>query len=225
MAEGKLVHTEQATPATLLDSTINGEWAAVLTHQAIPFISYPYEWPFGMLKDAALLHLELLETTLAEDMILKDASAYNVQWFGTSPIFIDIPSFETLIQGTPWWDIASSANCSCILFYSGIQGRAVSAPAAGAWRASNRSTAIAFCPPATQARRPDPCVFAGQISTNVFQDPKEGQERPMAAGFTKSLIQVISVASKLINASPGHAPSLSGPTTPVSTVTATSFTR
>jgi hypothetical protein len=102
MAEGKLVHTEQTASDEPLDSTIDEEWAAVLTHQIIPFISYPYEWSFGMLKDAALLQLELLDAALAEDMILKDASAYNVQWLGTSPTFIDIPSFETLIPGTPW---------------------------------------------------------------------------------------------------------------------------
>ena len=68
----------------------------------MPFVSYPYEWPFSMLRDAALLQLELLRAALAEDMIPKDASPYNVQWQGTSPVFIDVGSFEALPEGEPW---------------------------------------------------------------------------------------------------------------------------
>jgi hypothetical protein len=65
-------------------------------------VSYPYEWPFGMLRDAALLQLGLLRAALAEDLILKDASPYNVQWRGTQPVFVDIGSFERLRPGEPW---------------------------------------------------------------------------------------------------------------------------
>jgi len=79
-----------------------GRWAAAVEHARIPFISYPYEWSFGMLKDAALLHLELMRQALSADMILKDSSAYNIQWRGVNPTFIDIPSFEPLQQGEPW---------------------------------------------------------------------------------------------------------------------------
>ena len=32
--------------------------------RSYPFVSYPYEWTFGMLKDAALLHLELMRAAL-----------------------------------------------------------------------------------------------------------------------------------------------------------------
>jgi SAM-dependent methyltransferase len=77
-------------------------WAAVLKHEVIPFVSYPYEWTFGMLKDAALLHLDLMLAALKEDFILKDSSPYNVQWHGARPVFIDIPSFEVLEPGQPW---------------------------------------------------------------------------------------------------------------------------
>lgn len=77
-------------------------WAGALEHQAIPFISYPYEWPFSMLKDAALLTLDILAAGLPEDFILKDATPYNVQWRGTQPTFIDIGSFERLKQGEAW---------------------------------------------------------------------------------------------------------------------------
>lgn len=100
--DGKLVHTEQIDPADKLSPAMMNGWAAVLKHQAIPFISYPYEWPFGMLKDAALLQLELLLAALDEEMILKDSSAFNFQWIGTAPVFIDIPSFEEHAGSEPW---------------------------------------------------------------------------------------------------------------------------
>ncbi|HEV8713403.1 MAG TPA: methyltransferase, partial [Candidatus Binatia bacterium] len=102
MAEGKLVHTERVGSLSTPNAAQIGEWAAVLKHQPIPFISYPYEWSFGMLKDAALLQLDLLLAALRENMILKDASPFNIQWLGTNPVFIDIPSFEKLLPGEPW---------------------------------------------------------------------------------------------------------------------------
>jgi ribosomal protein L11 methylase PrmA len=75
---------------------------AVIEHERIPFVSYPYEWSFGMLKDAALLHLDILEKTLKHDFILKDASAYNVQFRGSTPVFVDVLSFTRLAPGEPW---------------------------------------------------------------------------------------------------------------------------
>lgn len=99
-ANGKLVPTERVDAAAMPAS--ERQWVAVLKHKTIPFISYPYEWSFGMLQDAALLHLELLLAAIDEQMILKDASPFNVQWEGTNPLFIDIPSFERLSPGEPW---------------------------------------------------------------------------------------------------------------------------
>src|SRR5918999_5615141 len=55
-----------------------------------------------MLRDAALLQLDLLGRALAEDLTLKDASSYNVQWRGARPVFIDVGSFEPLAPGEPW---------------------------------------------------------------------------------------------------------------------------
>jgi SAM-dependent methyltransferase len=79
-----------------------GDWTAVLAHERVPFVSYPYEWPFLMLRDAALLTLDLLDGALIEDLTLKDASAYNVQWRGARPVFIDVASFEPWQAGRPW---------------------------------------------------------------------------------------------------------------------------
>ncbi len=75
---------------------------AVLRPQRVPFISYPYEWSFDALRDAALLTLKIQERALEYDMILKDASAFNVQFQGTRPLFIDTLSFEVYEEGRPW---------------------------------------------------------------------------------------------------------------------------
>jgi SAM-dependent methyltransferase len=73
----------------------------VLRHEKIPFVSYPYEWTFSQLRAAALLHLDLLLEALDEGLTMKDGYAYNVQFRGAAPVFIDIPSFEKATGG-PW---------------------------------------------------------------------------------------------------------------------------
>lgn len=100
--KGSIVHTEQLDNGSREKLAIQNEWPAILKHERIPFISYPYEWPFSMLKDAALLQLNLLLSSLKERFTLKDATPYNVQWKGTCPVFIDVLSFKQLDQGEPW---------------------------------------------------------------------------------------------------------------------------
>ena len=95
-ARGTIVDTRVAEPDSL------SEAAGILEHARIPFVSYPYEWTFGMLKEAALLQLRLLKDALGAGMILKDSTPYNIQWRGAQPVFIDIPSFEPLELGQPW---------------------------------------------------------------------------------------------------------------------------
>src|SRR3990167_20082 len=73
-----------------------------LEHELIPYISYPYEWPFLLLKDAALLHLSIQIQSLERDIVLSDASAYNIQFKGVSPIFIDVLSFRPYKEGELW---------------------------------------------------------------------------------------------------------------------------
>ena len=74
----------------------------VIKPQRIPFISYPYEWCFSQLKDAALLTLEIQARAVDAGMSLKDCSAYNVQFLGSKPTFIDTLSFERYRKGEPW---------------------------------------------------------------------------------------------------------------------------
>jgi hypothetical protein len=68
----------------------------------VNFISYPFEWSFSQLRDAALLTLKIQKIALKHGMTLKDASAYNVQFYKGKPIFIDTLSFEKYQQGEPW---------------------------------------------------------------------------------------------------------------------------
>ena len=70
--------------------------------EPIPFISYPYEWCFTQFKNAALVTLTILKRALSHGMILKDANAYNIQFFQGQPILIDTLSFEKYQEGEPW---------------------------------------------------------------------------------------------------------------------------
>ncbi len=74
----------------------------ILRPEKIPFISYPYEWSFPQLKDAALCTLRIAEIALNHGMILKDASAFNIQFHSGAPILLDTLSFELYEPGQPW---------------------------------------------------------------------------------------------------------------------------
>ncbi len=95
--EGMLIPTRTAPD---VEAAALG-WDIVLEHDRVPFVSYPFEWTFGMLRDAAALHLEVLLEALAAGMTTKDGTAYNVQWRGSRPVFIDVSSI-TPCSGGPW---------------------------------------------------------------------------------------------------------------------------
>lgn len=68
----------------------------------VPFISYPYEWSFSQYKDAALTTLTIQRIALDYGMILRDASAYNIQFYKGKPALIDTLSFVKYEEGAPW---------------------------------------------------------------------------------------------------------------------------
>jgi len=74
----------------------------IIQPERVPFISYPYEWSFSQLKDAALTTLAIHRRALKYDMALKDASAYNIQFVNGKAILIDTLSFEKYKEGQPW---------------------------------------------------------------------------------------------------------------------------
>jgi hypothetical protein len=102
LEHGLVVGTEETEASGDLPLLRTERPAAVLRHERIPFVSYPYEWTPGMLRDAALLTLDLILAALDEDFTLKDASPYNVQFRGAQPVFVDVGSFEPLREGEPW---------------------------------------------------------------------------------------------------------------------------
>jgi ribosomal protein L11 methylase PrmA len=74
----------------------------VIKPERVAFISYPYEWSFSQLKDAALLTLSIQKLALDFNLSLKDASAYNIQFHQGKPVLIDSLSFEAYQEGKPW---------------------------------------------------------------------------------------------------------------------------
>ena len=74
----------------------------ILKPVPVPFVSYPYEWCFSQLRDAALTTLRVQKKALELGMSLKDSSAYNVQFLGARPVLIDTLSFEQYHEGRPW---------------------------------------------------------------------------------------------------------------------------
>ncbi|MBA4391645.1 MAG: SAM-dependent methyltransferase [Syntrophus sp. (in: bacteria)] len=74
----------------------------IIQPEVVPFISYPYEWCFSQLRDAAVTSLKIQKIALEYGMALKDASAYNMQFHKGKPILIDTLSFEIYKENQPW---------------------------------------------------------------------------------------------------------------------------
>lgn len=96
-----LVVGSQEADATALDA-FEPRPSYVLEHPRIPFVSYPYEWSFSLHKRAALHHLDVHLEALEAGFTLSDATAYNIQFVGTRPVFIDHLSFKPYREGEIW---------------------------------------------------------------------------------------------------------------------------
>lgn len=70
--------------------------------EKLDFISYPFEWCFSQLKDAALTTLAVQKQAMQYNMTLKDATAYNIQFQNGHPVFIDTLSFVKYNEGDSW---------------------------------------------------------------------------------------------------------------------------
>ena len=84
-----------------------------LRHPRLPIVSYPWEWPFSLLKDAALLHLDIMERLVPEGFWLRDASAFNIQYDGSGLRLIDTLSIGKRVPESPW--VAYRQFCSHFL--------------------------------------------------------------------------------------------------------------
>lgn len=97
---GRLLGAEPIDPGGL--AAIVPDVRHWLEHPRLDFVSYPYEWTFSALKAAALHHLDFHIELLADDFTLSDATAYNIQFRGTRPVFIDHLSITPYIEGAAW---------------------------------------------------------------------------------------------------------------------------
>lgn len=96
--EGRLVpHEETDEPAEQPETVYR-----VLKPEPVPFISYPYEWCFSQIKDAALATLAIQLRAMEHGLALRDASAYNIQFLRGRPVMIDTLSFAEYREGEPW---------------------------------------------------------------------------------------------------------------------------
>lgn len=111
VASGQVIPTKRTDASGLPDGVLERlGWAdesaddvLVVEHERLPVISYPYEWTFSMLRDAALLQLDVGLAAFDRGLGVKDATPYNVQFKGSRPVFIDVGSFEELDPGSPWY--------------------------------------------------------------------------------------------------------------------------
>lgn len=117
LASGTLIQSTIVEPAAV---GLSAPWSMAMTHPLVPFISYPYEWTFSMLKDAALLQLEVTRGALADGIGVKDATPYNVQFIGPKAQFIDAGSFERRRKGDPWYGYRQF--CEMFLYPLMMQG-------------------------------------------------------------------------------------------------------
>ncbi len=92
-----ITHKEVDSPAFYAVSAYR-----ILKPELIPFVSYPYEWSFSQLKDAAVLTLDIQLLAIKHGMVLRDASAYNIQFKDGKPVLIDTLSLGVYEEGAAW---------------------------------------------------------------------------------------------------------------------------
>jgi hypothetical protein len=98
VADGLLVAHEEVDPGlAATDDAIR-----VIRPERLPFISHPLEWCFSQLRAAAQLTIEVQTRAIGRGMTLRDATAYNVQFVGSRPVWIDTLSFGRYTEGSPW---------------------------------------------------------------------------------------------------------------------------
>jgi hypothetical protein len=109
---GELVEQRLFPPSCLTDYTIEG-YGLVVEHEAIPGVTYPFEWSFGMLKDAALTVLEVNMVAAQYGYETKDCHPHNVCFDGAAPLFVDLGSFIRVGGKGAWACHDEFLRCYC----------------------------------------------------------------------------------------------------------------
>lgn len=107
-----LVPTESVSTTSLGLPADAGDF--VLKQPRISLVTYPYEWSFEMLRDAALVTLRIIDRALAAGFTLKDATSFNILFDGNVPKLIDAPSIELYREDSLW--AGYGQFCRCFLF-------------------------------------------------------------------------------------------------------------
>ena len=104
--KGLMIDCARLNPSSNELSSLRGprgeSFSAFYEHNQIPFISYPYEWCFSQLKQAALVHLNLQIAAFDEGFVLSDATAYNIQFINSRPLHIDVSSVIPYVKNQFW---------------------------------------------------------------------------------------------------------------------------
>ena len=127
IGSGLMVGAEEVDPGALADAPAPPSY--LLEHPRIPFVSYPYEWSFPLHKAAALHHLDVHLEALEAGFTLSDASAYNIQFTGTRPVFIDHLSLRRYEEGEIW----AGHRQFCMQFLNPLLCRALLGIQPNAW--------------------------------------------------------------------------------------------
>ena len=75
---------------------------SLIRPERVELITYPHEWCFQQLKQAALTTLDVNILALEHGLTLKDASAFNIQAYNGRMVLIDHTSFEETEGQIPW---------------------------------------------------------------------------------------------------------------------------
>jgi SAM-dependent methyltransferase len=187
----RIVSSELTDAPPAVADVLAKETAGVLKHELIPFVSYPYEWTFSMLKDAALLQLDLLLAALEHDLVLKDSTPYNVQFKGGRAVFIDIGAFERLREGEGWVGYRQF----CMLYLYPLLLQAVKGVSFHPWL---RGSIDGISPAEMRGLVSFRDRFRRGLTTNVFlharleqryaDKPREVKQEVKRAGMGKQLI-------------------------------------
>ena len=180
----------------------------VLRPHPVEFVSYPYEWAFSALRDAALLTLVVAERALARGLVLKDASAFNVQFRGSSPVFIDTLSFEARREGEPW--VAYRQFCEHFLAPLALMARR-DARLLGLWRAQldglPLDLASRLLPRSTWLRFGLLTHLHLHARSQAFYADRPAPTRRVAVSRTALLALLDSLRRSVRGLAPGRAPS------------------
>jgi hypothetical protein len=187
--DGRIVGTRRLDPVP--ERLTADGWVAALEHDRVPVVTYPFEWTFSMLRDAALLQLDLTEQAIDAGFITKDATPYNVQFVGSRPTFIDIGSFERISAGEPWFGYRQF----CEQFLNPLLLQARGIPMQPWLRGEPRGVSPAECKAALPWRtRARPSVFV-HVGLHAWAERRYGgssrdlRAEMRAAGFNPAIVR------------------------------------